>query len=60
MYKGYRNLLLSKDKTNKSVSSLEHINKCVKCQRLNSTLYSSKLQHIQKCLFCGNPLYIIK
>ena len=60
MYKGYRNLLLSKDKTNKSVSSLEYIYKCIKCRRLNSTLYSSNLHNIQNCLFCGNPFYIIK
>lgn len=60
MYKGYRNLLLSKDKTNKGVNSLDHINKCVKCQRLNPSLHSPALNNIQKCLFCGNPFYIIK
>jgi hypothetical protein len=60
MYKGYRNLLLSKDKSNKGVNSLDHINKCAKCQRLNPSLYSPALNNIQRCLFCGNPFYIIK
>jgi len=60
MYKGYKNRLSSFDKTIKGVSSLAHVNKCSKCQRLNPTLYSPALNNIQICLFCGNPFYVIK
>jgi hypothetical protein len=60
MFKGYRNRLMSMDKTNKSVSSLAHVNKCTKCQRLNPSLHSSVLNNIQQCLFCGNPFYIVR
>jgi hypothetical protein len=60
MFKGYKNHLLAMDKTNKSVSLLDHVNKCSKCKRLNPSLYSSVLNNVQNCLFCGNPFYIIK
>jgi hypothetical protein len=66
MYKGYRNRLLGIDKTllnqnqTQKVSSLDHINKCSKCQRLNPILRSPALTNVQNCLFCGNPFYIIK
>jgi hypothetical protein len=64
MYKGYRNRLQGIDKTsarqNQKVSSLDHINKCSKCQRLNPSLHSPALKNFQNCLFCGNPFYIIK
>lgn len=60
MFKGYRNRLLGMDKTNKSVCSLAHINKCSKCKRLNPSLYPAEINNIQNCLFCGNPFYIVK
>lgn len=60
MYKGYKNILFYKDKTNKSVSSLDHVNTCAKCKRLNPSLHSAALNNVQCCLFCGNPFYIIK
>jgi len=60
MFKGYRNRLISLDKTNKSVSSLAHINKCGKCKRLNPSLHPSSINNVQNCLFCGNPFYIVK
>jgi hypothetical protein len=60
MFKGYRNRLLGMDKTNKSVSSLDHMNKCPKCQRLNPRLHSAALNNVQNSFFCGNPFYIIK
>lgn len=60
MYKGYRNRLLGMDKTNKSVETLDHINKCAKCKRLNPSLHSSALSNVQNCLFCSNPFYIVK
>ena len=55
MYKGYRNLLLEKNETNKSINTLHHIIKCKKCQKLNYCLHSKLTQY---CLFCGNPLKI--
>jgi len=60
MFKGYRNRLLSLDKTNKGVRLLDHVNKCMKCQRLNPSLHSAALSNVQNCLFCGNPFYIVK
>ncbi len=60
MFKGYRNRLIGMDKTNKSVSSLDHINKCSKCKRLNPSLHPAALNNVQYCLFCGNPFYIVK
>ena len=60
MFKGYRNRLIAMDKTNKSVSSLDHVNKCTKCKRLNPSLYPSAINNVQNCLFCGNPFYIVK
>ena len=59
MYKGYKNRLKFLNPTNKSVSTLHHINKCVKCQKLNPSLYSPALNNIQRCLFCGNPFYLL-
>ena len=60
MYKGYKNHLLNKDRTNKTVHNLAHINKCSKCGKLNPSLYSPALNNIQICLYCGNPFYIIR
>ena len=60
MYKGYRNHLFYKDKTNKGVVSLQHIKKCSKCSKLNSILHSPALNNIQICLYCGTPFYIIE
>jgi hypothetical protein len=60
MYKGYRRRLIELNKTNKGVRSLDHINKCIKCQRLNPSLHSAAINNIQCCLFCGNPFYIVK
>ena len=60
MFKGYRNRLIAMDKTNKGVRSLDHINKCIKCQRLNPSLHPAAINNVQNCLFCGNPFYIVK
>ena len=60
MYRGYKNRLKELNKTNKGVRTLDHINKCIKCQRLNPSLHPSAICNIQFCLFCGNPFYIIK
>lgn len=60
MYKGYRNRLLELNKTNKGVRSLDHVNKCIKCQRLNPSLHSAAINNTQNCLFCRNPFYIVK
>lgn len=70
MYKGYRGRLMELNKSlivdksskekNKGVSSLAHINKCSKCQKLNPSLHSSAFNNVQNCLFCGNPFYIVK
>ena len=60
MYKGYKNHLLHKDKTNKTLDGLAHINKCTKCLKFNPSLQSPALNNIQHCLYCGNPYYIIK
>jgi hypothetical protein len=59
MYKGYKNYIYYKDKTNKSVNSLAHIHKCVKCKKLNPSLQSPAINNIQYCLYCGNPFYKI-
>ncbi len=60
MFKGYRNYLLSKDRTNKKVN----INKCPKCGKLNPSLHppiikenDTKLNNVQHCLYCGTPFY---
>lgn len=67
MYKGYRSHLLSKDRTNKMVNSLAHINKCPKCGKLNPSLYPpiikehcTELHNVQYCLYCGNPFYVFQ
>jgi len=70
MYKGYKGRLMELNKSlivdkslkekNKLVSSLAHITKCSKCQKLNPSLHSPAFNNIQNCLFCGNPFYIIK
>lgn len=54
MYKGYRN------RTNKGIDKLNHINKCLKCHKFNPSLQSPALNNIQLCMYCGNPFYIIK
>jgi len=56
MYKGYRNLLLEKDETNKTLNTLHHMVKCKKCRKFNYNLHSKLTQY---CLFCGNPLKIL-
>ncbi len=56
MFKGYRNRKLIKT----GVQSLDHINKCKKCNLLNPSLHSPAINNIQHCLFCGNPFYIVK
>jgi hypothetical protein len=64
MYKGYRNRLLAIDKTvekqKKGIETLDYINKCSKCRKLNFIFASSTLTNVQICIFCGNPFYIIK
>lgn len=55
MYKGYRNRL-----TNKGVKTLDHMNKCTKCHKLNPSLHPSAVNNVQHCLFCGNPFYLIR
>lgn len=67
MFKGYRNHLFYKDRTNKSINNLAHINKCPKCLKFNPSLNTPiinqnyvSLNNIQNCLYCGNPFYIIK
>ena len=60
MFKGYRNHMIYKDKTNKSIDSLYHISKCSKCHKLNPILQSPAINNIQICLYCRNPFYIIK
>lgn len=60
MYKGYRNRIYELNKTNKGVRNLDHINKCIKCQRLNPSLHSAAIINLQYCLFCGNPFYIVR
>jgi hypothetical protein len=56
MYKGYRNLLLEKNTTNKNLNTLHHIIKCKKCRKINYYLHSKLTQF---CSFCGNPLKIL-
>ena len=58
MFKGYRNHLIYKDKTNKSINSL--LTRCTKCLKLNTRLHPPAINNVQTCFFCGNPFYIIK
>jgi hypothetical protein len=60
MFRGYRNYLFYKDRTNKNINTLSHINTCSKCLKLNPSLQSPALNNIQTCMYCGNPFYIIK
>ncbi len=60
MFKGYRNHLFYKDRTNKTIRNLAHMNKCTKCSKLNPSLQSPAQNNIQNCLYCGTPFYIIK
>ena len=60
MFRGYRNHLFYKDRTNKSINSLSHINKCTKCLKFNPSSQRPVLNNIQNCLYCGNPFYIIR
>ena len=60
MYKGHRNRLLEKDRTNKMLNSLAQVSKCNKCNKLNNILYSPAYNNINVCIYCGNPFYIIK
>ena len=38
MFRGYRNYLFYKDRTNKNINTLSHINTCSKCLKLNPML----------------------
>ena len=61
MYKGYKNLLFYKDNTNKNIVSLNCVEKCKKCNKLNpisSYLTNIKTQRIQMCMYCGTPFYV--
>lgn len=67
MYKGYRNHLFCKDRTNKSIKDLAHINRCSKCKKLNPSIIPPVIMgnyvipnNEQRCLYCGNPFYIIR
>lgn len=62
MFKGYRNKLLYKDKSNKTISQtlFPQVTKCSKCNKLNQITVSPVLQNINMCYFCGQPFYIIK
>ena len=60
MYKGYKNHLFYKDKTNKSINSLPFVNKCSKCYKFNPILASPAANNVQICLYCGTPFYIIQ
>ena len=67
MFRGYKNHLFYKDRTNKSINSLAHMNKCVKCLKFNPSIIPPTSMknyvmpnNIQNCLYCGNPFYIIK
>ena len=60
MYKGYKNLLLYKDDTNKKVTAHPQITKCSKCSKMNQVIVSPVLQNINYCNYCRNPYYIIK
>ena len=60
MYKGYRNFLFYKDKTNKNIAFLPSIITCDRCRKLISVLPASTNINIQLCLYCGNPCYIKK
>lgn len=60
MFKGYRNRLFYMDRTNKTINSLAHMNKCSKCLKFNPSLQSPAKHNIQCCLYCGTPFYIIK
>lgn len=60
MFKGYKNLLLYKDNTNKKVTAHPQIIKCGKCSKMNQIIISPALQNIDYCNYCRNPYYIIK
>lgn len=60
MFKGYRNRIIELDKTNKSVSLLPHMNKCLKCRKLNPSLQSPAINNVQLCMYCGTPFYLIR
>ena len=60
MFKGYKNHLLYKDTTNKTIDSLYTISKCKKCNKLNPIVQSPAVQNIQRCMFCSQPFYVIK
>uniref|UniRef100_A0A6C0KR60 Uncharacterized protein n=1 Tax=viral metagenome TaxID=1070528 RepID=A0A6C0KR60_9ZZZZ len=60
MFKGYRNLMLSKDQTNKNIVSFPQISKCTRCNKLNPILYSPAINNVRICMYCSNPFYVIK
>jgi len=60
MFKGYRNHLFYKDRTNKNINSFPYISKCSKCNNLNPVAHSPAAINMQLCMYCGNPFYIIK
>lgn len=57
MFKGYKNYIIDKNKLTKSNSTI--MKKCVKCQKLNSIVFSPASNNIQACMYCGNPFYVI-
>lgn len=62
MFRGYRNHLIDKTKTNTTttINNLPHIAKCSKCQKFNPIVSSFAATNIQTCIFCAQPFYIIK
>ena len=60
MFKGYKNFLLYKDDTNKTVIAHPQILKCSKCSKMNPIIVSPVIQNINFCSYCRNPYYIIK
>ena len=47
MFKGYKNFLLYKDNTNKTVIAHPQIIKCSKCSKMNPIIISPVIQNIQ-------------
>ena len=63
MFKGYRNILFYKDKTNKNIAQHPQVSKCSRCNNLNlivktiATNNTNNTNNIQICSYCGNPFY---
>lgn len=60
MYKGYKNHLLSKDKSNQTIYYSRYISKCPKCTKCNQIVISPVINNIHICIYCGNPFYVIQ